>query len=178
MPSIQRPLATIPVLFLLAGGGLAQTGPLPVSPGGLERLTSVRDGCPTFSWSGSLRARGYQLAVFELSVERQGPSNDQPVLEQGLPAGVTSWTADLGRCLKAGGDYAWVVRARGEGGAAGSWSRPRLFRVEPSPSPGDLDSALEVLARYLAAGEDRRGSARQKTSSRRRPRSHSRGCHG
>lgn len=106
-------LLPVQVMLLTVAVGLsplaAQTAsPVAVSPGSVAGMDSIRDGCPTFSWGAVEGARAYELVVYRL------PEEAAPILRHGLPAGASSWTPPLAKCLAPGGRYAWAVRARGD----------------------------------------------------------------
>ena len=121
-----------------------QAPPTPVSPGATNRLAPVGSGCPTFSWTSRPEARGYEIAVYELSGETPDEIAGTPVLRQRLPAGAGSWTPPADRCLEPGGRYAWSVRPllspRREPLSGAPWSEPLLLEVlaeAPRPPAGD-----------------------------------------
>ncbi len=124
------------------------TGPEPVavSPGNATG-TLIGDPCPTFSWGSVAGARSYQLAVYRLSEDGE---DMRPVLRETVSGSANGWTPSLDRCLERGGQYAWSVRADGDGGAP-EWSPPNLFRVASAPSEADLREALRVVQSYLEA---------------------------
>ncbi len=141
-------------LGVSAAGALAQpAAPIGVSPGQPERPSSVAAACPTFSWSAVAGAAAYELAVFalpsRLGTEDARPAVDalsteplEPVLRQTLPAGASSFTPDLGKCLEPGRSYVWYVRAIGaEHAAPGDWSRGNLFALSAAGGPTSGDGA-------------------------------------
>lgn len=117
-------------------GAPAWTGPSLVSPGGNRREGRVGTACPTFSWSLIPEAQRYELTIYEVegSGEELGRP-DEPLHRIELPAGVTSWTPDLGDCLPLG-RYGWAVAAihTRAGGDERRWSKPAIFRVESGPT--------------------------------------------
>ena len=56
------------VVMALAGVHtvLSATAPAPVSPESVERVVPVEARCPTFTWSGSDGAAGYELIVCQI----------------------------------------------------------------------------------------------------------------
>lgn len=127
-----------------------------VSPGEVDQLVDVESRCPTFSWRALGAARGYELVAYEIrddqeiaNLDGQSLTADPIALYQRLPAGVTSWTPSLDRCLRRGGRYVWFVRARGAGDngpeTGSDWSRGRFFRVSATPSRTEIEAVLEFL---------------------------------
>jgi hypothetical protein len=131
----------------ISSAGQAAKAPVAVSPGNDARLAQIADACPTFSWGATEGARRYQLVIYRLGGEGEEAN---PVLQESFPGSASSWTPSLDRCLQRGGHYAWSVRAlRGRG--ASEWSIPNLFEVAEAPSRAELEDAVEVVRRYLAA---------------------------
>jgi hypothetical protein len=135
------------VPLLVSTVSLAATVPQPVSPADAEVLARIEQRCPTFSWSMAAEARGYEVAVYELTAEG---ASSAPVLTRRLPAGTSSWTPSGRGCLSPGSRYGWSVRALGAGEPAvpSPWSEPALFEVAAAPSLADLQEALAVVRRY------------------------------
>jgi len=116
-----------------------------VSPGSPSGAV-VASVCPTFDWSGLHGTMSYEIVVYRVE---QG---EEPVLAlaERVPGGALGWTPALGRCLEPGGDYAWMVRAAGADGSS-EWSEPLFFQIVAGPREEDLQQALLVVERYLAA---------------------------
>lgn len=157
---------TVPIVFTATALALtipcAAQAPTPVSPGDGEASEAIQSRCPTFSWTGAEGAHGYEIALYRVE---ETPAGDGATEETGpellerieLPAGSTSWTPSLGRCLERAGKYAWSVRALegAEPGGRGTWSDASLFEVSGTPSAAEVEAAIETLRRYL----DRREGA-------------------
>lgn len=141
-------------LSLFGAFELAQAAepPRAVSPGALDRVTSVVGACPTFSWSAEAGARGYEIVVYRLSEE----GLDGPVRRIEVPAGATSWSPSAEECLAPGVSHAWLVRSVTDGGP-GAWSEPALFEIAAGPSTGEVEAAIETLRRYLAGEREDAG---------------------
>ncbi len=134
-------------LFPAAAAAAGATAPpMTVSPGSADRLSLIADRCPTFSWGGVTDAGGYELVVYRVA---DGAAAVEAVREV-FPGSVFSWTPDLDRCLAAGGQYAWSVRALADRGAS-DWSAPALVKVAAPPGELEFLEALAVVQRYLAA---------------------------
>ena len=140
-------LLSITCCALLSLPGLAMESPLAVSPAHPDGIAVVASPCPTFSWTALDGARGYELVVYR--VEGGAPVGE-PVLETFLPRGASSWTPSAERCLEPGGTYAWVVRGVDDQ-ETGEWSHASLFTLPARPAPEELEAALEVVRRHLAA---------------------------
>ena len=147
MTALRTALVAAPPI--LAAGALAAAS-VPVSPEGISA-----HACPTFSWSLSDGAEGYEVVVY--GVDDRGEAGVEPVLSATLPVGVQSWTPSAERCLEWGGSYAWSVRAL-DGDGAGEWSGAELFEVAGAPSPEEVAAAVETLRRYLAEGNGGAGA--------------------
>jgi len=142
-------LASLVTVVAPAAAGPPDPGPVPVSPGDLAGATTTISACPTFSWTQTAGAQGYELVVMETS---RGDSLDaEPVLRVQLPPGAGSWTPSAEQCLPPDRSYAWLVRATGGAGPA-SWSEPRLFRVTEGPV-SDRASLLALLRAAVADEE-------------------------
>ncbi|MEJ2084119.1 MAG: hypothetical protein P8Y44_00380 [Acidobacteriota bacterium] len=130
-----------------------------ISPGAADRVLTVDQSCPTFSWAGIDGADGYDLEVFTTFGDDDAPLSTDPadravgslVLEVELPAGASSWTPSVDRCLAPGGTYVWLVQAVADG-RPGGWSEGHYFRVSPRPSADEVALAFEILQRYLETG--------------------------
>jgi hypothetical protein len=158
-------LGISPVAAATAPEPPVQGSPAPVSPGGASRLTPVRTGCPTFSWTSAADADGYEIAVYELSGESSDGIGDTPVLHQVLPAGAGSWTPSADRCLRPAGRYAWSVRPLIEGRET-PWSEPLLLEVlgrTAAEAPGT--DRPEVPGEPSRRSEDERGTSEPRTAS-------------
>ncbi len=145
--SSSRGRTSLAALLLLSASASAAFGAgsaLPVSPGTLERVTSVPGRCPTFSWTAVEGASGYQLKAF--LIDESGLASQKPALEQTLPRAASSWTPDADRCLETNRTYGWTVRGL-TGGADEGWSEPAVFRVPEHPL--ELEEALSVVQEYL-----------------------------
>lgn len=150
--SIRTMVLVVATVAFGAEAASAGRNPLAVSPGDPSGMALVEARCPTFSWAAVEGSESYELVVYR--VEPQG-ADAEPVLEETLPAGVTSWTPSLDRCLERSGRYAWSVRAKGQDGLT-EWSAAALFQVASGPS--ELEQILEIVQRYLdveAAGAGR-----------------------
>jgi hypothetical protein len=165
MPRLWSSASSIPVFFLsslvtLAGlPASAVEVAQPVSPGEPGALASVEGRCPTFSWSQSAGAEGYELVVVRLpedlgsgvaELERAFEENidTRPTLRLNLPAGSSSWTPSGKRCFESGNSYAWTLRPLGLGNEV-EWSEVYLFEVLAPPSALEVRDAMETLQRYL-----------------------------
>lgn len=118
-----------------SGSGSGAARSTPVSPGAADRLAPVETGCPTFSWTSTPDAMGYEIAVYEVTAEPSLDIGTEPVLHRHLPAGANSWTPAADRCLKLGGRYAWSIRPLLPDGSS-VWSEPLLVAVAAGlPTP-------------------------------------------
>ena len=135
-------LASLPVsLLVVAAAGADQEPPAAVSPGGEDRVLTLADRCPTFSWATVDGAESYDLRVFDVE-EVPGwaaaPGGGPPTgaaLRVSIAGRASSWTPALEQCLAAGSGYGWVLRSVA-GGRPGKWSEPRLFRVASVDATG------------------------------------------
>src|SRR4030095_5747411 len=101
--------------------------PEAVSPGELDRMVGMGEGCFTFSWAAVEGALGFELAVHLIDSGAADKARaPAPALQARVPA-TLSWTPSLEKCLPPG-RYAWVVRANTVAGWT-EWSEPRLFEV-------------------------------------------------
>jgi hypothetical protein len=155
-------------LCLPAVQSVTAATPRVVSPGDTDRFTTVEATCPTFSWQQMAHGELFELRVYALPDEfdlETGVGADLAgahlVIQEWLPAGVTSWTPPVERALARGGRYAWfvgVATAEPDGGfrAADEWSEARLFGVVEAPSAQEVEAAMELLRRHvsLADGPD------------------------
>lgn len=162
-----RPQGILIFMIVALGWSVAPLGavspPVTVSPGSGREVIQVEARCPAFSWGAVERASGYELVVYRLPQPGQEIAGDElagaegsltqaeAALRERLPAGASSWTPSMERCLAPGGRYAWLVRADGDAGAS-DWSEPRLFQVAAGPSPAEVEQAMAVLEAYMAAG--------------------------
>jgi hypothetical protein len=127
----------------------AATPPTGISPGMPERIVTIDDTCPTFSWTLVSRARGYELVVAELEGRAEnvnGPLESSPVVRIQLPEGSASWTPSGHHCLEPGRSYAWSVRAVASR-RPGGWSPGLAFAV--SEAEGS-DLVADLLDRITA----------------------------
>ena len=177
-------LSTLTLLFAIAIAiptlaAAVQTGnpPTAVSPGG-ETGAVIQSRCPTFSWSATEGARGYELALYRVEDREEGDAeaaasadteatattDTELVTRIQLPGGTTGWTPAMSQCLEWGGNYAWSVRALDGTESSGAeqelWSEANLFRVSGTPSATEVESAIETLKRYLETQSKAGGSER------------------
>ena len=139
---MRREPGALALVMLLAGPLLAQT-PRAVAPGSAGSGSAVAQSCPTFLWSGSVDAAGYELAIYRVQPDG-GLEIERQVQIEGDARG---WTPAADHCLGAGSRYAWAVRAVGAGGE-GPWSEAVVFSVPEAPSDDEVRRALEVLRRH------------------------------
>ena len=132
------------VLALPAIAAASET-PRLVAPGEADRFAPVGSPCPSFSWTHTAGAEGFELIVS--SVDEQGEV-DEVALTRRLPPGSTSWTPAADACL-APGAYAWMIRTLRSDHFR--WSEASLFRVPEVPDRVELERALAVVRRYLEA---------------------------
>jgi preprotein translocase subunit Sec61beta len=131
--------------------------PEAVSPGRLDRIVEMADGCFGYSWSAVEGARGFELAVHRLDgVAANVETAATPALSVRVPA-TFSWTPSLEECLPPG-RYAWVVRAQIAAGWT-EWSEPRLFRVRRSAPDAPLPGTRERSDPANAASRDGQSQA-------------------
>jgi hypothetical protein len=123
--------------------------PVAASPGAVEKVAVIGQTCPTFSWGAAPGAVHYELIVFSLRDEAEEGEEVEPVIATAIPGSALSWTPSLNECLESGGEYTWFVRAVDEYGEGG-WSEGLFFKVVSTPSPEEVESALQVLRQYLA----------------------------
>ena len=153
-----RYLPPITCIALLALTALAAQAPRAVSPAIAGGTALVDSPCPTFIWTPVAGALGYEVVVYGIE---DGAPVGHPVLRAVLPAGASAWVPSADRCLAPGETYAWVVRGR-DRRAEGEWSEASLFAVPERPSADELEAALEVVRRHLAAeGEPTEPRSRQ-----------------
>jgi len=158
-------LSTLVILSLATG--LSATvwaeAPQGVSPGAPNRLMTIRDECPTFSWEAVPEASFYELVVYVIG-DRLDPStlSDADLTEADealytrVPGGATSWTPSLEERLTRGGNYVWFVRGVVADEAdivvsPGEWSSGMLFAIAAMPSTEEVQMALEVLRDHLGS---------------------------
>jgi hypothetical protein len=146
------------VVLVLAGWSpavLAESS-VPVSPGSRETTTRIEGRCPTFSWTATDRAVGYELVVYDLEKlpeQAAAPTGDsaasvRPHLRIELPARASSWTPPAAHCLEREKAYAWSVRALVDGSES-AWSEAHLFEVGAVPVVEELSEELVTLRRRL-----------------------------
>ena len=143
---MRRGIILYGLLGALASAGAAQEHPIAVSPE--QRIESH---CPTFSWSPVPEATSYDLVVYTL--DEDGFSETQVVMQETIPGGGLSWTPSMNRCLEEGRLYAWAVRGRNRE-ALTDWSQPSLFEVAAGPSEREFEEALAVVRAYLQGSRD------------------------
>lgn len=121
-----------------------------VSPGETDHAVEAASGCPTFSWSASPGATGYELAVLRLDHGEE----PEVVWSRTVAGSATSWSPSRRECLEAGGRYAWTVRALGADAAAADseWAAVRRFDVPAAPGADEIAAALATLERWRQAG--------------------------
>lgn len=120
------------------------SAPSAASPGRPEAPVTVGGHCPTFSWSETPGAVGYELEIS--AVPSEGAGTEAPVWVD-LPAGTLAWTAAGEACLLPGVRYSWRLRTLLASGS-GAWSAPRELRAEAEgPSLGKARSLLAALGR-------------------------------
>jgi hypothetical protein len=120
-----------------AQGHGATSAPVPVSPGGQNKLRPA-NACPTFNWAPVDGAAAYELGVFPLE-QRQTLAAD-PALRKFLPGRAAGWTPSAGECL-APGEYVWFIRqAASTGDPIGPWSPGLAITIEDAPQSPELDS--------------------------------------
>lgn len=125
-----------------------------ISPGESDRISTITDLCPTFSWSQTPGAKRYELAVFEQIEDENIPyetaSIDSPVISKILPAPALSWTPSSEVCLIQGVSYIWYVRDLATEQQSG-WSKGKRFVVDLISAEPALESAiLDALVTYLS----------------------------
>ncbi len=146
----RRLLIVLPTLYLLALPLWGQ--PVPVSPGNSGERRLLTEACPTFHWGETAGAKGYELLVFPIDGSdgtKAGVLHETggPALRELLPAGTSSWTPSLDRCLTPGARYAWTVRLAGEAVTVdNAWSQARHFTVRERSR---LERILERAVRRL-----------------------------
>jgi hypothetical protein len=165
MSPTARTLTTLAALALVAGipGVVLAEAPLGVSPGAVDRVTTIRGECPTFSWEAVPEASFYELVVYVIG-DPLDPStlSDADLTEADealytrVPGGATSWTPSLEERLTRGGDYVWFVRGVVADEAdmvvsPGEWSSGTLFAIAAMPSTEEVQMALEVLRDHLGS---------------------------
>lgn len=145
----------------------AATPPAGISPGMPERIVTIGDACPTFSWSLVSRARGYELVVAEL----EGPAGEtmlavetSPAVRIRLPEGSASWTPSGDHCLEPGRSYVWSVRPV-TSRRAGDWSPGLAFAVSETAGVDLVTRLLERIDALESELARSRDSARPAISS-------------
>ena len=104
----RRALLAVSVILVGASPIRGGVDPIAVSPGGEFGQGLATEPCPTFHWSSSDKAEGYELIVYRTKGEDPAPRGappgpfpgGRPALRELLPEGVGSWTPSLDRCLK------------------------------------------------------------------------------
>ncbi len=122
------------------------SSPATVSPGS-PTGSLIGDPCPAFSWGRVAGAKTYELLVYRV---REATEETEEVLRETLPGSARSWTPSLDRCLERGDQYAWTIRAVA-GEEETGWAAPSLFQVASLSSEAQLEAALAVVRRVLAA---------------------------
>ncbi|RLE20992.1 MAG: hypothetical protein DRJ65_17000 [Acidobacteria bacterium] len=152
--------AAICLIVLTVPAMAVEPGPQGVSPGATDRIARVGGACPTFSWEATSGATRYELVVHRYDDEARTSSSrelspDTEVLFTAVSGRATSWTPEASDCFASGGAHVWFVRAvtDAERGVGSEWSEPRFFEVDASPSPEQVQQALDVLERYLGTSE-------------------------
>ena len=150
-------LVVIGLVSLAAVSSYAIEG---VSPGAPDRLASVGEVCPTFSWQEDDASKLYEIVAYSLPTD-EDPADaeltaEAEVLYSRVAAGATSWTPSSDQCFAPGGRYVWFVRSVTEliddqVIEAGEWSAGRYFSVPAGPSAEDVARAVEVLKQWEAA---------------------------
>ncbi len=148
-------------MVVAAGVAIAVEAPRGVSPGAIDRVAVMRDGCTTFSWQEIDGAASYELIAYELAGDDEvaggiDPKQVREAFFVRVPGGATSWTPEAADCLAPGGHYAWFVRAEldADTGEATAWSAPLLFAVAVAPTAAEVEQALSVLLRYVEEGTE------------------------
>ncbi len=134
-------------LLSVGAGAWADEAPVAVSPGAAAE-TVIAERCPTFSWGQVGGALTYEVAVYEVGLEG---GEAPPVLTEPIPGAALAWTPPLVRCFEHGRSYAWSVRAETGKGMSG-WAAPLFFKVSALPTSEEFKAAVEVVQRYLSAG--------------------------
>jgi hypothetical protein len=174
MPRFAEQSLTVRVILLFLSSSLflgatdrataaALPGPIAVSPGSPERRLTVRDGCPTFSWSAIAGAEGFELRVY-----RVDETAERAALQRRLPS-TLSWTPAVEECLSPA-RYAWIVRAQAASGWT-EWSEPRLFdvRIDGRVSPGSPGERNRAGLSAGSVSDSRQPPPDDRTRSQHRP---------
>jgi len=157
MKSFNLSAAVSVVLVSISGMVSGAEAPRGVSPGAIDRLAVMSDGCSAYSWQAIEGAAGYEIVTYEVT---EGTGQDttvdlalvREVVFARVPSGATSWTPDAARCLAPGGRYAWFVRAifvDEDDEVATEWSDPLLLTVRVGLTAADVERALDVLLQYV-----------------------------
>ena len=157
MTSAQRLTSLVAVVLIASASTVLATET--VSPGALDRLASVEQRCPTFSWGAETGAAAYELIGYALPEDASQQvklTAETEVMFARVAGSATSWTPSADRCFAPGGQYVWFARSVTEliGDQvieAGEWSAPRYFEVPAGPTSDELARALDVLKRWEAA---------------------------
>jgi hypothetical protein len=146
--------------------GHAGQDPQAVSPGAADRIVEVEGRCPAFTWEAVQEAQAIELVAYRLpgTVDVAGfwdvdLTEADEVLYARLPGGASAWTPSLTQCLEPGERYVWFVRAVSHEEAAdvidaGEWSSAKFFTVSAVPTALEVEEALDVLSRYVGAGDE------------------------
>ena len=136
-------------LLGLSSSTLLAGAVVPISPGDANKSSVITDDCPTFSWSRSVGAEGYELAIFEAfgdnseSYEQMAYIID-PVITRTLSAPAFSWTPSSESCLNQGASYIWYVRDLIEAGQS-DWSNGKLFTVDLMAAASTLRDSIDPM---------------------------------
>ena len=82
--------------------------------------------------------------------EATGELTDQPRVRVELPATAGSWTPQGNSCLEPGSRYAWALGSVDSDGQT-TWSDPLLVEAVAVPTEEQVERAMGVIERYLAA---------------------------
>ena len=148
-------LIALALIALAAAPATATEG---VSPGAVDRVATIEQRCPTFSWGEDDDAAAYELVAYRLPESGQEAdelSSENEVLFASVAGAATSWTPSADQCFAPGGRYVWFVRSVTEMVndqviEAGEWSAGRYFSVPAGPSAEDVARAVEVLKQWEA----------------------------
>lgn len=151
---------------LLPASALAQTAAPDapsvelVSPGGPGQPT-LTTACPTFSWAPGRSVAGYELAVFELSEDRQPRST--PVLHVALSGRATTWTPAATSCLLSSHQFGWYMREISrQGDKPGRWTSALSFTVLPVAGDSSPRAGVSPTAQPTDPGNAGGGSIVEK----------------
>lgn len=147
-------LAAATVACLASAAGAALDRPITVSPGDVAVVRTAPALCPTFSWGGVERARGYELAIYQMEPGAAGEAmlGRRPTVGTEVPGSARSWTPSADRCLQPATRYVWFVRGLGTGSKVSEWSRGGMFRTPEQVHAELPDRAiLRMLRQALRA---------------------------